>query len=75
MCLQKKSLCSGRDRRQRKDRDVFPCSAAGTIRTLGIPVKMSDTPGTLRRPAPRLGEHTAEVLGSLQRAKKVAARS
>jgi crotonobetainyl-CoA:carnitine CoA-transferase CaiB-like acyl-CoA transferase len=49
--------------------------AAGTIRTLGIPVKMSDTPGTLRRPAPRLGEHTAEVLGSLQRAKKVAARS
>jgi crotonobetainyl-CoA:carnitine CoA-transferase CaiB-like acyl-CoA transferase len=41
-----------------------PC--AGTFRTLGIPVKLSQTPGALRRPAPRLGEHTAEVLGSSQ---------
>jgi len=31
-------------------------------RTLGIPVKMSDTPGAIRRPAPQVGEHTAEVL-------------
>jgi crotonobetainyl-CoA:carnitine CoA-transferase CaiB-like acyl-CoA transferase len=38
--------------------------AAGTFKTLGIAVKLSDTPGALRRPAPRLGEHTAEVLGS-----------
>jgi crotonobetainyl-CoA:carnitine CoA-transferase CaiB-like acyl-CoA transferase len=38
--------------------------AAGTVKTLGIPVKLSETPGALRRPAPRLGEHTAEVLGS-----------
>jgi crotonobetainyl-CoA:carnitine CoA-transferase CaiB-like acyl-CoA transferase len=37
-------------------------STAGKFRTLGIPVKLSDTPGTIRRPAPRLGEHTAEVL-------------
>jgi crotonobetainyl-CoA:carnitine CoA-transferase CaiB-like acyl-CoA transferase len=36
--------------------------AAGTVKTLGIPLKLSDTPGALRRPAPRLGEHTAEVL-------------
>jgi crotonobetainyl-CoA:carnitine CoA-transferase CaiB-like acyl-CoA transferase len=52
--------------------------AAGTIRTLGIPVKMSDTPGALRRPAPRLGEHTAEVLGTLtpqRRSEKVTAGS
>ena len=34
----------------------------GEIRTLGIPVKMSGTPGAVRRPAPLLGEHTAEVL-------------
>jgi crotonobetainyl-CoA:carnitine CoA-transferase CaiB-like acyl-CoA transferase len=34
----------------------------GEIRALGIPVKMSDTPGAIRRPAPLLGEHTAEVL-------------
>ena len=37
--------------------------AAGTFKTLGIPVKLSLTPGELRRPAPRLGEHTEEVLG------------
>ena len=52
--------------------------AAGTFRTLGIPVKLSDTPGALRRPAPRLGEHTAEVLDGLasrHRNKKVAAES
>ena len=41
--------------------------AAGSLRTLGMPVKLSDTQGALRRPAPRLGEHTAEVLGSLNR--------
>jgi crotonobetainyl-CoA:carnitine CoA-transferase CaiB-like acyl-CoA transferase len=34
----------------------------GTIRALGIPVKLSETPGSIRRPAPLLGEHTAEVL-------------
>jgi crotonobetainyl-CoA:carnitine CoA-transferase CaiB-like acyl-CoA transferase len=35
---------------------------AGSFKTLGIPVKLSHTPGAIRRPAPRLGEHTAEVL-------------
>ena len=34
----------------------------GTIKALGIPVKMSDTPGAVRRPAPLLGEHTEEIL-------------
>jgi crotonobetainyl-CoA:carnitine CoA-transferase CaiB-like acyl-CoA transferase len=32
----------------------------GRIRTLGVPVKLSETPGSVRRPAPRLGEHAAE---------------
>ncbi|HYM04445.1 MAG TPA: CoA transferase, partial [Stellaceae bacterium] len=41
--------------------------AAGRMRTLGIPVKLSATPGELRRPAPRLGEHTAEILAELRR--------
>lgn len=36
--------------------------AAGKFRTLGIAVKLSDTPGALRRPAPRLGEHTDEIV-------------
>ncbi len=34
----------------------------GTIRQLGVPVKMSRTPGDPTRPAPAFGEHTAEVL-------------
>jgi crotonobetainyl-CoA:carnitine CoA-transferase CaiB-like acyl-CoA transferase len=29
----------------------------GSVRTAGIPVKLSRTPGAIRRPAPRLGEH------------------
>lgn len=34
----------------------------GAVKTIGPPVKFSRTPGTIRRPAPLLGEHTAEVL-------------
>ena len=34
----------------------------GTARMLDFPVGASATPGTIRRPAPGLGEHTAEVL-------------
>ena len=33
----------------------------GRMRTLGVPVKLSETPGAVRRPAPLLGEHTREV--------------
>jgi crotonobetainyl-CoA:carnitine CoA-transferase CaiB-like acyl-CoA transferase len=36
--------------------------SAGKFRTLGVAAKLSRTPGALRRPAPRLGEHTDEVL-------------
>jgi crotonobetainyl-CoA:carnitine CoA-transferase CaiB-like acyl-CoA transferase len=43
---------------------------AGRLRTLGIPVKMSQTPGALSRPAPRLGEHSGEILGRLATDKK-----
>jgi CoA:oxalate CoA-transferase len=35
---------------------------AGTIRMVGPPVRMSETPGSVRAPAPLLGEHTASVL-------------
>ncbi len=34
----------------------------GPFRTMGVPVKLSATPGSVRRAAPRLGEHTKEVL-------------
>ena len=36
--------------------------ALGPIRMLGIPVKLSGTPGTVRTHPPRLGEHTKSVL-------------
>jgi crotonobetainyl-CoA:carnitine CoA-transferase CaiB-like acyl-CoA transferase len=35
----------------------------GPVRQLGVPVKLSRTPGDAARPAPALGEHTEEVLG------------
>jgi CoA:oxalate CoA-transferase len=38
---------------------------AGKIRVLGVPVSLSETPGRIRTPAPLLGEHTNEVLRSL----------
>ena len=37
----------------------------GDVRTLGIPVKLEDTPGAVRRAPPLLGEHTASVLQAL----------
>jgi crotonobetainyl-CoA:carnitine CoA-transferase CaiB-like acyl-CoA transferase len=40
--------------------------AAGRHRTLGTPIKLSDTPGSIRRPAPMLGEHTEEILAELR---------
>jgi crotonobetainyl-CoA:carnitine CoA-transferase CaiB-like acyl-CoA transferase len=38
---------------------------AGDIKALGIPVKLSETPGAVDRPAPLVGEHTAELLREL----------
>jgi len=35
---------------------------AGGVRTLGLPVKFSETPGGVRRAAPLLGQHSREVL-------------
>ena len=35
---------------------------AGPVRNIGIPVKLSETPGAVRSPAPTLGQHTDEVL-------------
>ncbi len=37
---------------------------AAPVRIAGIPVKMSDTPGSVRRRAPLLGEHTDHVLAA-----------
>jgi CoA:oxalate CoA-transferase len=37
-------------------------SVAGPVSVLGIPIKMSETPGAVRLPPPALGEHTEQVL-------------
>jgi crotonobetainyl-CoA:carnitine CoA-transferase CaiB-like acyl-CoA transferase len=37
----------------------------GGLRVTGVPVRLSATPGAVRRPPPALGEHTAEVLAEL----------
>jgi CoA-transferase family III len=34
----------------------------GRMHALGIPAKLSETPATVRRPAPLLGQHSLEIL-------------
>jgi len=38
---------------------------AGATRVIGTPIKLSDTPGSVRTPPPTLGQHTDAVLGEL----------
>jgi crotonobetainyl-CoA:carnitine CoA-transferase CaiB-like acyl-CoA transferase len=38
---------------------------AGTVPLAPTPIELSETPGTYRRPAPLLGEHTDEILAGL----------
>jgi formyl-CoA transferase len=40
-------------------------ATAGSIRQVGIALKLSDTPGRVRQLAPTLGQHTTEVLTAL----------
>ncbi len=40
----------------------LPHPAMGTVRLLGLPVKLSETPGAIRLAPPLLGQHTDEVL-------------
>ncbi len=49
-------------------REMVPFTAhpvAGQVQTIGLPVKFSETPGGVRRPAPTLGQHTSEVLAEI----------
>jgi crotonobetainyl-CoA:carnitine CoA-transferase CaiB-like acyl-CoA transferase len=46
-------------------RDMVPETdhpVAGRVQTIGLPVKLSATPGGVVRPAPLFGQHTREVL-------------
>jgi len=38
-------------------------ATAGKLRLLANPLQLSDTPATVRRAPPTLGEHTREILG------------
>jgi crotonobetainyl-CoA:carnitine CoA-transferase CaiB-like acyl-CoA transferase len=37
-------------------------ATAGALRVLGVPIKLSDTPGAIRTAPPALGQHTAQIL-------------
>ncbi len=41
------------------------CSPIGKVKQVGVALKLSDTPGQIKRTAPILGEHTEEVLQEL----------
>jgi crotonobetainyl-CoA:carnitine CoA-transferase CaiB-like acyl-CoA transferase len=45
--------------------EVVDHPVEGLVSTLGIPVKLGDTPGTVRRAPPLLGQHTQGVLAAL----------
>lgn len=42
--------------------EVVEHPTAGLLKVLGIPIKLSDTPGSVRTPPPTLGQHTEQVL-------------
>jgi crotonobetainyl-CoA:carnitine CoA-transferase CaiB-like acyl-CoA transferase len=40
----------------------FDHPSFGTTRVVGVPVRLSETPGQVRLPAPEFGQHTEEIL-------------
>jgi crotonobetainyl-CoA:carnitine CoA-transferase CaiB-like acyl-CoA transferase len=53
---------------QAQARDMVPRvdhPVAGPVRTLGLPVKFSETPGAVVRPAPLYGQHNREILAEV----------
>ena len=47
---------------------------AGRSRVLGVPIKLSETPASVRRPAPILGQHSTDILKALGYAEDDVAR-
>jgi crotonobetainyl-CoA:carnitine CoA-transferase CaiB-like acyl-CoA transferase len=39
--------------------------AAGRVKMVGPPIRLSETPGDVRRPSPTLGQHTEEILAEV----------
>ncbi len=42
--------------------ETVPHPTIGDLKLCGIPIKYSDTPGSIRRPPPLVGEHTEDIL-------------
>jgi crotonobetainyl-CoA:carnitine CoA-transferase CaiB-like acyl-CoA transferase len=51
--------------RSRKMFEEFDHPTKGKVKQVGISIKLSDTPGSIRRLGPRKGEHTQEILQGL----------
>jgi crotonobetainyl-CoA:carnitine CoA-transferase CaiB-like acyl-CoA transferase len=41
---------------------TFDHPAFGETKVVGVPIRLSETPGTIRLPAPEFGQHTEEIL-------------
>jgi formyl-CoA transferase len=44
-----------------------PHPTIGNLRLCGVPIKYAETPATIRRPPPTLGQHTDELLAEVLR--------
>jgi crotonobetainyl-CoA:carnitine CoA-transferase CaiB-like acyl-CoA transferase len=44
---------------------VIEHPVAGSLKLVGVPVKLSETPATLRLPPPTVGQHNEEILALL----------
>lgn len=44
---------------------VIPVMGVENVRSAGIPIKLNRTPGTVRLPPPRVGEHTDQALAGI----------
>jgi formyl-CoA transferase/CoA:oxalate CoA-transferase len=40
-------------------------AVAGTLKVLGVPIKLSETPGSVRTAPPTLGQHTTQVMAEI----------
>ncbi|WAA12072.1 CaiB/BaiF CoA transferase family protein [Fervidibacillus halotolerans] len=46
-----------------------------TVQQIGIPIKLSETPGKIRSPAPKHGEHTSDILREIEEYRGVTTES
>ena len=74
-CGQVRSIEEALDEPQLHARDMIveiSHHALGHVRALGNPIKLSRTPADTDNPPPGLGEHTAQVLGALEKTRAYA---